>query len=69
MGRRALAQPRKRYNVMLEEHLIARFTLQVFDPASASGYPYGALSEMLNKLLAAELDRLDANKPQPLEDY
>lgn len=59
MGRRALNSPRKRVNLKIEEHLIARFALANFDPSSRTGYNYGALSDRVNQLLREDLDKIE----------
>lgn len=50
MGRRALADKRRRVNVYLDEQLLARFEFHHFDPARG-GASYGALSEFINEAL------------------
>lgn len=63
MGRRSLSVPRKRVNLYIEEGLLARFALLHFDPTRGAA-EYGKLSEAVNTLLRADLDRIDLERRQ-----
>jgi hypothetical protein len=51
MGRRAFSSPRRRVNLHLDEEILAQFELLHFDPVRG-GANYGALSSVVNRLLA-----------------
>lgn len=64
MGRRALAETRKRVNVYVEEALLNRFALLNFDPSQRSGYTYGALSEFVNEALRKHINIQSIKLPE-----
>lgn len=55
MGRRALANPRRRICVRIDEDLLLKLSLDKFDPVRGKA-EYGALSDLLNRLLRQELE-------------
>lgn len=66
MGRRALADSRRRVNVYISEELLLKFNLIHFDPSR--GRPeYGRLSEIINQLLRFHLDDIEQKEQQDLE--